>query len=78
MRPLSGDPIYNNGKLQIHEFGDFLILLLKIFLVARSYEVLATDIKSLIISAVADLEARLKVLPLLAFHAFWHFLSCSF
>jgi len=41
-------------------------------MVARSHQVLAADIKSLLISALGSLETRLKV-PILAI--FWRFLA---
>ena len=44
---------------------EFLIFFHEIFMVARSHQVLAADIKSLFISALVSLETRLKV-PILA------------
>ena len=71
-------------KLAIFEvFGAYLkelsIFFHEIFIVTRSYQVLAADIKSLLISALISLKMRLKV-PIFwsIFDDFWHFSSCPF
>ena len=47
-------------------------------MVERSYQVLAADIKSLLIDALVRLETRLKVPVLAIFDDFWHFSNCPF
>ena len=49
----------------IRYLKEFSIFFHEILMVARSYRVLAVDIKSLLISALGSLETRLKV-PILA------------
>ena len=44
--------------------GDFSIFFHETYMIARSYQVLAADIKSLLISALVSLEASLKWLKL--------------
>ena len=59
-------------------FASFWYFFMKPFLVVRSYRVLVTSIKSLIMGALVTLGARLKVPILAVFDDFGHFLSCLF
>ena len=77
-RELSRDLFSTGGKWKFVIFEvfraylrEFLIFFHEIFMVARSHQLLAADIKSLFISALVSLETRLKV-PTLAI--FWRFL----
>ena len=77
---LSGDLFLTRSKRKLVfvffrvYFREFSIFFHEIFIVARSYRVLAADIKSLLISALVSLETRLKV-PILAL--FWRFFKLS-
>ena len=69
-------------KLAIFEvFGAYLkelsIFFHEIFIVTRSYQVLAADIKSLLISATVNLETRFRVQILPIFWRFLVFLKLS-
>ena len=71
-RELSRDLFSTEGKRKFAIFEvfraylrEFSIFFHEIYMVARSYQVLAADIKSLLISALVSLETRLKV-PILA------------
>ena len=57
---------------------EFSIFFREICMIARSYQALAADIKSLVISILVSLETRLKVLILAIFDDFWHFSSSLF
>ena len=54
--------IFEDFRAYLKEFSIFSH---EIYMVARSYQILAADIKSLLISALVSLETRLKV-PILA------------
>ena len=56
---------------------EFFIFFHEIFMVARSHQVLAADIKSLFISALVSLETRLKVPILAIFRRFLAFFMLS-
>ena len=58
--------------------GEFLIFLRDILLVARSYRIVAINIKSLNIGALVTLVTRFKVTILAIFDAIGHFSSCLF
>ena len=51
--------------------SEFSIFFHEIYTVAKSYQVLVADIKSLLISALVSLEARLKVPIFAIFHRFY-------
>ena len=78
-RELSRDLFSTVGKRKFAIFevfrahlSEFSILFHEIYMVARSYQVLAADIKRWLISALVGLETRLKV-PILAI--FWRFMA---
>ena len=81
-REPSRDLFSTGGKLKFAIFEvfraslkEFSIFFHEIYMVARSYRVLATDITSLLIRALVSLETRLKI-PILTI--FWNFSSCPF
>ena len=83
-RKLSRDFLSTGGKRNFAIFevfkaylSEFSIYFHEICMVAKSYQVLAVYIKSLLLSALVSLERRLKVPILAIFDAFWHFSSWS-
>ena len=57
---------------------EFSIFFRDIYMVARSYQALAADIKSLLVTALVSLETRLKVPILAIFDDLGSFSSCLF
>ena len=64
--------LFSKGVNKKFHLREFVIFFREMYMVARSYQALTADIKSLLINALVSLETRLKV-PILAI--FWRFLA---
>ena len=81
---LSRDLFSTGGKRKLAIFevfraylSEFSIFFHEIYMVARSYQFLAADIKSLLINALVSLRMRLKVPILAIFRRFLAFFKLS-
>ena len=84
-RELSRDLLSTGGKRIFAIFKvfraclrEFSIFFREIYKVARSYQTFATDIKSLLITALVSMETMLKILIFAIFDDFLHFSICPF